>query len=111
LKGFVLAPTGDLFDVCAGASADREALKSHGKTQHSNYLERSDATSAVRKQTERPSIVHSSRYLPEPVCEALRRIAFEERLKIHDVVLEGIDAALRRRGYPSIGYLKGGKKR
>jgi len=38
-------------------------------------------------------------YLPESVDEALRKIAFEERLKIHDVVLEGIDLALRRRGY------------
>ena len=49
-------------------------------------------------------------YLPEPVYEALRTIAFEERLKIHDVVLEGIDMALRRRGYPSIENLKARKK-
>ena len=47
------------------------------------------ATSAARTPNERPSIVHSSLYLPEPVYEALRKIAFEERLKIHDVVLEG----------------------
>jgi len=69
------------------------------------------ATGAARKQTERPSIVHTSLYLPEPVYEALRKIAFEERLKIHDVVLEGIDLALRRHGYPSIEGLKAGKKR
>src|SRR6516164_767301 len=68
-------------------------------------------TGAARKQTERPPIVHTSLYLPEPVYEALRKIAFEERLKIHDVVLEGIDLALRRRGYPSIEGLKAGKKR
>ena len=69
-------------------------------------------TGAARKQTERPSTVHSSLYLPQPVYEALRKIAFEERLKIHDVVLEGIDLALRRRGYPSIEGLKEvGKKR
>jgi len=53
----------------------------------------------------------TSLYLPEPVYEALRKIAFEKRLKIHDVVLEGIDLALRRRGYPSIEGLKAGKKR
>jgi hypothetical protein len=35
-------------------------------------------------------------YLPEPVYEALREIAFDEQAKIHDIVLEGIDAALRR---------------
>ena len=50
-------------------------------------------------------------YLPEPVYESLRKIAFEERLKIHDLVLEGIDLALRRRGYPSVENLKAGKKR
>jgi hypothetical protein len=50
-------------------------------------------------------------YLPEPVYEALRKIAFDERVKIHDLVLEGIDAALRRRGYPSVGNLKAGKRR
>jgi hypothetical protein len=49
--------------------------------------------------------------MPEPVYEALRKIAFDERLKIHDIVLEGIDAVLRRRGYPSIERLKAGKKR
>jgi hypothetical protein len=64
----------------------------------------SAATGAVPRQTGRPSIVHS-------VYEALRKIAFEERLKIHDVVLEGIDLALRRRGYPSVESLKAGKKR
>jgi hypothetical protein len=69
------------------------------------------ATGAARNQTERAAVVHSSLYLPEPVHEALRKIAFDERLKIHDVVLEGIDAALRRRGYPSIENLKAGTKR
>jgi len=60
------------------------------------------------RSNDRPS---STRYLPEPVYEALRKIAFEERLKIHDVVLEGIDLALRRRRYTSIDSLKAGKKR
>jgi hypothetical protein len=68
---------------------------------------RTKAISAARTHAERPSVVHSSIYLPEPVYEALRKIAFDERLKIHDIVLEGIDAALRRRGY----NLKAGKKR
>jgi hypothetical protein len=72
---------------------------------------RTGPISAARGPNERPSIVHSSIYLPGPVYEALRKIAFEERLKIHDLVLEGIDAALRRRGYPSVENLKVGKKR
>jgi hypothetical protein len=60
------------------------------------------AISAPRTRAERPAVIHSSIYLPEAVYEALRKIAFDERLKIHDLVLEGIDAALRRRGYPSV---------
>jgi hypothetical protein len=46
----------------------------------------------------RPGIIHSSIYLPEAVYEALRRAAFEERVKIHDIVLEGIQMAMRKRG-------------
>jgi hypothetical protein len=73
-------------------------------------LRQAGATGAAPNQSRRPPVVHSSLYLPEPVYEALRKIAFEERLKIHDVVLEGIDAALRRRGYRSIESIKAGKK-
>ncbi len=46
----------------------------------------------------RPGIVHTSVYLPEPMHEALRQAAFKERRKIHDIVLEGIELALRKRG-------------
>ncbi len=59
----------------------------------------------------RSAIVHSSLYLPEPVYEALREIAFKERLKMHDLVMEGIDAVLRKRGYPAVESLKAGKRR
>jgi hypothetical protein len=46
----------------------------------------------------RPGIVHSSVYLPVAIHEALREVAFRERLKIHDIILEGIEMALRNRG-------------
>ena len=49
----------------------------------------------------RPGIVHSSVYLPEALYEALREAAFRERCKIHDIVLEGIEMALRKRGWRS----------
>jgi hypothetical protein len=60
---------------------------------------------------EAPATVHTSLYLPGPVHETLRKIAFDERVKIHDLVIEGIDAVLKRRGYPSVESLKAGKKR
>ena len=58
-----------------------------------------------------PSVVHSSLYLPEGVHDALREAAFHERCKIHDIIMQGIDAALRKRGYPPVEDLKAGKKR
>jgi hypothetical protein len=45
----------------------------------------------------RRGIVHTSVYLPDAVYEALREAAFNERRKIHDIVLEGIELALRKR--------------
>jgi hypothetical protein len=33
--------------------------------------------------------------------EGLREAAFKERRKIHDIVLEGIETALRKRGWRS----------
>jgi hypothetical protein len=46
----------------------------------------------------RPGIIHTSLYLPEPLYEGLREAAFRERCKIHDIVLEGVRTALRKRG-------------
>ena len=45
----------------------------------------------------RPTIVHTSVYLPQAMHDALRAAAFKERRKIHDIVLEGIELALRKR--------------
>jgi hypothetical protein len=59
----------------------------------------------------RADIVHSSLYLPGPVYEALRETAFHERSKIHSIIVEGIELALRKRGYPALDDLKAGKKR
>jgi hypothetical protein len=43
-------------------------------------------------------VVRSSIYLPGGVHDALREIAYRERRKNHDVIMEGIDAALKHRG-------------
>jgi hypothetical protein len=55
--------------------------------------------------------VHSSVYLPEAVYEALREAAFKERCKIHDLIMEGVGMALRKRGYPAMDDLKSSKQR
>jgi hypothetical protein len=65
---------------------------------------------AANRPPERPAVIHSSLYLRAPVYEALRKIAFDERAKIHDLVMQGIEAVLRKRGYPSVDDLKSVKK-
>jgi len=48
----------------------------------------------------------TSVYLPEAAYEALRRVAFDERCKIHDLLMEGVGLVLRKRGYPPIAEMK-----
>ncbi len=55
----------------------------------------------------KPDVVHSSIYLPRAAWRALRKIAAETDSKVHDLVLNGVDAVLRRHGRPSIDELKG----
>jgi hypothetical protein len=57
----------------------------------------SSATGKARSPVTRPAIVHTSVYLPQAMHNALREAAFKERRKIHDIVLEGIELALRKR--------------
>jgi hypothetical protein len=55
----------------------------------------------------RPDVVHTSVYLPKEVHRRLREIAFTRDVKVHDVIMEGIDAALQKHGHPSAASLKG----
>ncbi len=54
----------------------------------------------------REGIKHTSVYLPEAAYEALRQVAFDERRKIHDLLLEGVELALKKRGYPTLADMK-----
>ena len=54
----------------------------------------------------RPDIKHTSVYLPEAAYEALRQVAFDERRKIHDLLIEGVELALKKRGYPTLADMK-----
>jgi|SRR6516165_9838192 len=46
-------------------------------------------------------------YLEPPVFERLRVLAFEERTKMHTLMLEAVDLLLKKRGQPSIKKLTG----
>ena len=51
-------------------------------------------------------IKHTSVYLPDAAYEALRQVAFDERRKIHDLLMEGVELALKKRGYPALADMK-----
>jgi hypothetical protein len=57
-------------------------------------------------RAKREGIVHTSIYVPRPVYQKLREIAFTQERKVHDIIMEGIDAALQKYGHPAIAALK-----
>ena len=59
-----------------------------------------------RRRTFEAQHKKQSVYLGEPVYEQLRRLAFDERKKMHDYLMEGLDSVFRARGLPSIAELE-----
>lgn len=55
--------------------------------------------------TNRPGVKQQTAYLKDPIYEQLRRLAFEERQKMHDYLLEGLDLVFRKRGLPGVDEL------
>jgi hypothetical protein len=62
--------------------------------------EQAAETVPAKSGKERPDVQHTSVYLPRAAYERLREIAFAERLKIHDLLMEGMDLAIAKRGHP-----------
>ena len=60
---------------------------------------------SVRQSGKRPKVKQQTAYLPLPVYEQLRHLAFEERTKMHDYIMEGLDRVFQSRGLPSIAEL------
>jgi hypothetical protein len=55
-------------------------------------------------------VVHTSIYVPRPVYQKLREIAFTQERKVHDVIMEGIDAVLQKYGHAGVAALKASQK-
>jgi hypothetical protein len=82
-------------------SLDAIALQPDGPTEAARVEASETSTKTVRS---RP--VQQTAYLPPPVHEQLRRLAYEERMKMHDLLLEGLDLVFKKRGLLSIEELK-----
>jgi hypothetical protein len=59
-----------------------------------------------RRRTFEEQHKKQSVYLAEPVWEQLRKLAFDERRKMHDYLMDGLDSIFRKRGLPSIAELE-----
>lgn len=47
----------------------------------------------------KPDVQHTSVYIPRAAHERLREIAFHERVKMHDLIMEGLDLVIEKRGH------------
>lgn len=54
----------------------------------------------AKPRAPRPDVQHTSVYIPRPAYERLREIAFAERRKIHELLMQGIDLVIAERGHP-----------
>ena len=62
--------------------------------------------SKVAMRSKRPAVKQHTAYLPLPVHEQLRKLAFEENRKIHDYLMEGLDRVFADRGLPAAKDIK-----
>ncbi len=47
----------------------------------------------------KPGITKTTIYIPDAVHERLREIAYTERVKMHDLIMEGLDRVMESRGH------------
>lgn len=59
---------------------------------------RKEPSAEPPKPPSRPGKRQVSVYLPVPVHEHLRRLAFESRRSMHSILMEGLDRVLREHG-------------
>jgi hypothetical protein len=60
-----------------------------------------------RRNSTKEATIQQTVYLPPAVHDQLRELAFSERVKMHALIMEGLDAVFRARGMKSIADLTG----
>jgi hypothetical protein len=79
-------------------ASSQEALAPTISTQETNVT-------VHKSVSRRPGIKQQTVYLPEAVYEQLRKLAFDERRRMHDYLMEGLDRVFKNRGLRSIKEL------
>ena len=60
-----------------------------------------------RRSATKEATIQQTVYLPPAIHDQLRELAFSERVKMHALIMEGLDAVFRSRGLKSISELTG----
>jgi|ERR1019366_2132790 hypothetical protein len=66
-----------------------------------------ETLSQARRRSTKDATIQQTVYLPPAVHDQLRELAFSERVKMHTIIMEGLDAVFRARGMKSIADLTG----
>lgn len=75
------------------------------KTATIHSLDEGQGTPEPKKENRTSKTVKSSVYYPPNTHRKLAEIAFAERVKIHDLLMEGVDEILKSRGWPKSSEL------
>jgi hypothetical protein len=62
---------------------------------------------AARRSATKDTTIQQTVYLPPAVHDQLRELAFSERVKMHALIMEGLDAVFHTRGLKSVAELTG----
>ena len=64
------------------------------------------AAPAPRRSATKLATIQQTVYLPPAVHNQLRELAFSERVKMHQLIMEGLDSVFRARGLKSLAELQ-----
>jgi hypothetical protein len=93
----------DALGLGAEKSASVEVFEEKQPVRELPAVETASKTGSKAKRDIQPTTA----YLPKAVHEQLRELAFTERKKMHDYLLEGLDRVFQNRGLKSIKDLTG----
>lgn len=98
---FAKETTEDTIQTIDEESTPKTAAEAAERPKVKKTNKRSDESSAEVISKTKNEIIKQTVYLPSAVHEQLRQLAFEERKKMHDYLVEGLDRVFKDRGLKS----------
>lgn len=80
-------------------------MRDPGPVEPVQIIQAEETRAISRRSATKETTVQQTLYLPPAVHDQLRELAFVERVKMHALVMEGLDAVFRARGMKSVSNL------